>query len=1032
MKHFSTLCAAKLFLWMVSTTVSSPSLLSAQGWFWQNPLPQGHTLIDIRVIGEDSVIAVGSNGTIIRSTDNGASWKKQTSGTTVVLKSVFFIDADVGWIVGDIGTILHTDDGGTTWEAQASGITNHLESVFFTDSNRGWAVGHGGTILRTTNGGMNWTSQTSGTTVTLYSAFFIDHRTGWAVGSHIVLHTADGGATWVSINHNRQLHSVFFTDANTGWAVGEDPKNSKIFHTTDGGRNWIVQFDGGYNGVLNSVFFTDTSMGWAVGGSQHYWGYAGAIYRTTNGGTTWTLYPPGPPATFEYLHSVFFGDRLNGWVVGSYGTMLQTTNGGITWTGNGATSDELRSIFFIDANQGWAVGGAWSSIPVLTSTIILHTTNGGTTWSSQPTGLTEKLRSVVFADINTGWAVGEGGSILHTVDGGTTWTAQASLTGGIIHSVFFIDSATGWLVGGSERSVVRHTTNGGTTWTKQRAETVEWLYSVHFANENLGWTVGSEGTIFHTTNGGTRWLSQASGTATTLRSVFFTDASTGWIVGDGGTVLSTTNGGTTWIVQPSPTTSSLESVFMLDSSTGWIAVSNGTVLHTIDGGATWMVQPTPTGSLYSVFFLDASSGWVTGPGGIILHTTTGGRNTTLPLAPALISPPDVGYATSGNVMFLWSRSEPDVDRYWFELATDSTFVGASIDSTLTGTTTTVSDLQHNQTYWWRVRGHNTYGWGPFSEGWSFRVWPDIPAQPVLVSPADDTTGISVSPTLRWDSSNGSEAYTLQVSDIVDFTTLIVDQDSIESTSIEVTGLIHNTNYYWRVSASNQFGTSDWSEIRNFRTVMQRPVPWYPPNGGIGEGTTTSIIWRPVVGTPIGTLLHDIQVATDSALGNLMFNESTVDTFYQIGVLDSATTYFWHVRARDDASTGPWSETWSFTTILTNIVESDELPVEVTLSQNYPNPFNPSTVIRYGLPARSYVRLEVFNLLGQSVAILVDAEKDAGYHSSVLEGRGLARQTAGGLASGLYFYRLQARPLDHALSGGQVGNFVETKKLSLIK
>ena len=79
------------------------------------------------------------------------------------------------------------------------------------------------------------------------------------------------------------------------------------------------------------------------------------------------------------------------------------------------------------------------------------------------------------------------------------------------------------------------------------------------------------------------------------------------------------------------------------------------------------------------------------------------------------------------------------------------------------------------------------------------------------------------------------------------------------------------------------------------------------------------------------------------------------------------------------------------------VKNDILPQSFELSQNYPNPFNPSTNISFALPTKSNVRLEIFNLLGQKVANLVQGEMEAGYHEIAWN--------AGKTPSGVYFYRL---------------------------
>jgi len=89
-----------------------------------------------------------------------------------------------------------------------------------------------------------------------------------------------------------------------------------------------------------------------------------------------------------------------------------------------------------------------------------------------------------------------------------------------------------------------------------------------------------------------------------------------------------------------------------------------------------------------------------------------------------------------------------------------------------------------------------------------------------------------------------------------------------------------------------------------------------------------------------------------------------------------------------------------------------LPKEFALSQNYPNPFNPTTLIRYNLPVDCQVRLDVYNVLGQRVATLVDGQQKAGYK--------VATWNAQDIASGVYLYKLTA------------GDFTSIRKMVLLK
>jgi photosystem II stability/assembly factor-like uncharacterized protein len=122
----------------------------------------GNDLYGVCFTSASTGTAVGVNGTIIRTVDGGSTWTRQTSGTTNFLNAVSFVDANNGWAVGNAGVILHTNNGGSSWSSQSLAIANWSD-VSFIDANTGLVVGdHGTTIIRTVNGGASWTQQTVG------------------------------------------------------------------------------------------------------------------------------------------------------------------------------------------------------------------------------------------------------------------------------------------------------------------------------------------------------------------------------------------------------------------------------------------------------------------------------------------------------------------------------------------------------------------------------------------------------------------------------------------------------------------------------------------------------------------------------------------------------------------------------------------------------------------------------------------------------------------------------------------------------
>jgi hypothetical protein len=179
----------------------------------------------------------------------------------------------------------------------------------------------------------------------------------------------------------------------------------------------------------------------------------------------------------------------------------------------------------------------------------------------------------------------------------------------------------------------------------------------------------------------------------------------------------------------------------------------------------------------------------------------------------------------------------------------------------------------------------------------------------------------------------------------------------------------------------------------------------------------------------GALSYHLQVSANPSFVSPIIDDTSITTNPRIiGPLSLATTYYWRVRAKNEFGYGGYSTMRQFTIVTTSVEGTNEqIPSAFLLGQNYPNPFNPSTIIHYELPRAVNVSLKIFNTLGQVVATLVDGNKDAGYHQA---------QWDATVPGGVYFYRLQARPTDGrpavGLAGGQAGEYVETKKMMLIK
>jgi aminopeptidase N len=146
--------------------------------------------------------------------------------------------------------------------------------------------------------------------------------------------------------------------------------------------------------------------------------------------------------------------------------------------------------------------------------------------------------------------------------------------------------------------------------------------------------------------------------------------------------------------------------------------------------------------------------------------------------------------------------------------------------------------------------------------------------------------------------------------------------------------------------------------------------------------------------------------------NFIDNSDTMITVWN----DQQTQLYWFDFDKQLSSVNFDPDEWILKTVqqvIDNVPEDrSSIPDKISLLPNYPNPFNPETTIQYNLPQSIHVKIEVFNLLGQKIKTILDANRNAGNHQ--------IQFNAEGIASGVYFYKLEA------------GNYISIRKLIFIK
>ncbi|MDQ3021173.1 MAG: YCF48-related protein [Bacteroidota bacterium] len=370
-----------------------------------------------------NVVAVGDNGLIFRSTNTGSTWSSFT------IPSVNFKDAvsfnNNVWIAGDNGKVYKTQIINTAITAYSTGVTNTLRSISFIDGNLGFVCGDDGIIFKTVNGGLNWSSSSTGiTNVDLNSISFLDAQKGIVTGKNgSVYMTGNGGSSWTPepVGTSRNLIKVkYFSD---GIALSGE---YGILYVKPTGSSWSP---------VNTRIVTDINGVTGTGiNDVHVCGGGGFIRNNKNGDSRFYTFEANP--MIANLVDIFYYDSNIGFAVSSMNTaIIKTTDAGANWSLTSGTAmtyqwqTKLSAVGGIGNNLCQHPSDRNSVFVAFNSTVYVSR-DRAETWTEIATIPNGGAHSFYVSPLDTNiWVAAISSSpdrISKTTDYGVTWTTSIS------------------------------------------------------------------------------------------------------------------------------------------------------------------------------------------------------------------------------------------------------------------------------------------------------------------------------------------------------------------------------------------------------------------------------------------------------------------------------------------------------------------------------------------------------------------------------------------------------------------------------
>jgi len=258
-----------------------------------------------------------------------------------------------------------------------------------------------------------------------------------------------------------------------------------------------------------------------------------------------------------------------------------------------------------------------------------------------------------------------------------------------------------------------------------------------------------------------------------------------------------------------------------------------------------------------------------------------------------------------NLSFDWSDAF-GATSYEIDIDVSPTFSSPQTFSSSTSAYT-VTNLLPNTQYYWRVRASAGGNWGTYSNVWSFTT--NSLENFNLISPANNSINQNfASLSFDWSDVLGASSYEIDI----DVSQTFSSAQTFTSSTSNYTknNLLPNTQYYWRVRASNGTNWGAYSNVWSFTTnSLENFNLISPANGSINQQYSSLVLdWS----DNIGAVNYELQIDTTQGFITSPLTYTTSNSTYTVSLLPSKT-YYWKVRATNGATWGQWSTVWSFKT-----------------------------------------------------------------------------------------------------------------------